>query len=221
MSKLSVHTGKLTASTSEAAAALAGLTHLEEVRLHPGSRRRFATRLGGLPRLTNLSIHADAVTDRGLAQLARARMVHTLLLTTPSVTDAGLAALAGADLPDLNTLVINLPGVTDGGIAHMVRLTGLKVLHITAPKTTPAGLRRLTELSGLTVLDLSGTPVDDDLVTSLASLTELSSLGVSDADAQVSETAYLRLRSARPAIKINSVWIGPEVVQQALGSAMS
>ncbi|MEU2771416.1 thioredoxin domain-containing protein [Streptomyces sp. NPDC007162] len=216
LTRLSVNAQTLVGSTAEAAAALAGLTRLDEVHLTiPEADDAFVTQVAGLSQLQELWVTADGVTDSGVAQLARARGLRCLMLNTPSVSDAGLAELAEADLPELTTLWLHMPETTDEGLVHVAKLTGLRILSITAPKATPAGLRRLTALSGLTTLGFGDTPVDDEVVTALASLTELQSLGL-EGEANVSEAAYLHLRSALPSLKINGVWVAPQAVRHAL-----
>ncbi|MFF0043275.1 thioredoxin domain-containing protein [Streptomyces mirabilis] len=218
LTRLSLITQALVGPTAEAAAALAGLTQLDEVHLTvPEADDAFVTQVANLSQLKEFWVTADGVTDSGVAQLARARGLRSLMLNTSSVSDAGLAELVEADLPELATLILRVPETTDEGLAHVAQLTGLKVLALTAPKATPAGLRRLTGLSRLATLDLADTPVDDEVVTALASLTELQSLGLGGEN-KVSEPAYLRLRSALPSLKINGVWVAPQAVQHVLSA---
>ncbi|WP_330293103.1 thioredoxin domain-containing protein [Streptomyces sp. NBC_00576] len=218
LTRLSVNAQALVGSTAEAAAALAGLTQLDEVHLTiPEADDAFVTQVAGLSQLKELWVTAAGVTDSGMVQLARARGLRSLMLNTPSVSDTGLAGLLKADLPELTTLMLGVPETTDEGLVHLAKLTSLKSLHITAPKATPAGLRRLAGLSGLTSLSFDDTPVDDEVVDALAALTELRSLGLVG-EANVSETAYLRLRGALPSVKINGVWVAPSAVRHALNA---
>lgn len=218
LTRLSVTAQRLIGSAAEAAAALAALTQLDEVHVTiPEADDAFVRQVVGLPLLQELYLNAGGVTDAGLAELARARGLRSLMLGTPSVSDAGLAEIVEAGLPELSTLLLRAPETTDEGLGHVARLTGLKVLHVTAPKVTPAGLRRLAALSRLTTLDFADTPVDDEAVDALARLTELRSLGLG-VEANVSEAAYLRLRSALPSIRINGVWVAPQAVRHALSA---
>ncbi|MEU5633667.1 thioredoxin domain-containing protein [Streptomyces rishiriensis] len=218
LTRLSVTAQRLVGSATEAAAALAGLTQLDEVHVTiPQADDAFVTQVVGLPLLQELYLNADGVTDAGLAGLARARGLRSLMLGTPSVSDVGLAEIVEAGLPELTTLLLRAPETTDEGLRHVAQLTGLKVLHVTAPKVTPAGLRRLAGLSRLTTLDFADTPVDDEVVDALSALTELRSLGLGG-EANVSEAAFLRLRSALPSVRINGVWVAPQAVQHALNA---
>lgn len=218
LTRLSVNAQKLIGSPAEAAAALAGLTQLDEVHLTiPEADDAFVTQVAGLPRLIDLWVTADKVTDAGVAQLARARGLRSLMLNTPSVSDTGLAELVKADLAELTTLILRVPETTDEGLAQLAKLTGLKILHLTAPKATPAGLRPLAGLSGLTNLGFTDTPLDDEVVTALGALTGLQSLGV-ESGTDVTETGYLRLRGALPSLQINGVWVAPQAVQHALNA---
>ncbi|MER5920554.1 thioredoxin domain-containing protein [Streptomyces mirabilis] len=218
LTRLSVTAQRLVGSAAEAAAALAGLTQLDEVHVTiPEADDAFVTQVVGLPLLQELSLNAGGVTDAGLAELPRARGLRSLMLGTPSVSDAGLAEIVKAGLPELTTLLLRAPETTDEGLGHVAQLTGLKVLHVTAPKVTAAGLRRLAGLSRLTTLDFADTSVDDEVVDALSALSELRSLGLGG-EANVSEAAYLRLRSALPSVRINGVWVAPQAVQHALNA---
>lgn len=222
LSRLSLHVNEL-ADLDAYSGQLGELRQIDELRLGiPEADDRVVADVVGLPRLRELYLCAEAVTDAGIAQLARARALRSLYLDTHLATDAALAELAGADLPELTDLGICLPETTDAGLAHLTTLTRLRSLTITAPEVTAAGLRSLAQLRNLTSLQLYNTPVDDAVLDALGALSELNSLSiVHDTDqvaSQVSEAAWLRLRSAAPAITINGVWLAPQAVQHILGA---
>ncbi|MFF0043284.1 thioredoxin domain-containing protein [Streptomyces mirabilis] len=224
LSRLSLHVNYL-ADLSAYSGQLGDLRQVDELRLDmPEADDRILTDVAGLPRLRELYLCAEAVTDAGVAQLARARALRSLYLDTHLATDAALAALADADLPELTDLGICLPETTDASLVHLATLSRLRSLTITAPKVTSAGLRALAQLRNLTSLHLYNTPVDDNFLDALGALCELTSLSiVHDSDevtSQVSEAAWLRLRSAAPAITINGVWLAPQAVQHILNTAV-
>ncbi|MET7694060.1 thioredoxin domain-containing protein [Streptomyces sp. NPDC005483] len=198
--------------------ALRALSQLDELRLDtPEADDRVVADLAALPRLRSLYLCADGVTDAGLALLADAPGLRSLYLDTHQATDAGLAQVA-AGLTDLFDLGICLTETTDAGIAALAPLTALEDLTITAPKVTPAGVREVARLRQLSGLSLYNTAADDDTVDSLAALTGLTYLTVSGDGVEVSDAAYLRLRSALPTITINGVWLAPQAVRHALST---
>ena len=114
-------------------------------------------------------------TDAGVRHLARIRTLRHVQVSSPAVTDAGLAALA--ELPRLETLGLSVgPGVTDAtldALAAAPRLTsfGFHVWGSTGPSGfTEAGLRRFVSARGprLEGLSASQVGVGDDFVTFVA-----------------------------------------------------
>lgn len=117
--RLSISTKELIGSTTDVAAALAGLTSIDELRLTiPQADDAIVTAAAGLPNLSTLYVRADDVTDAGLVQLAPAQGLKSLQVCTHEATDAGLAELANADLPNLRSLGICVPETTDAGITE-------------------------------------------------------------------------------------------------------
>ncbi|MFI9569020.1 thioredoxin domain-containing protein [Streptomyces rishiriensis] len=223
LSRLSVHVKRLSQPASYSGQ-LAGLRQADELRLDmPEADDGMVTDVVSLPRLRELYLCSEAVTDAGVARLARARALRSLYLDTHLATDAALAELACADLPELTDLGICLPETTDAGLAHLATLTGLRSLTVTAPKVTSAGLRPLAQLRNLTSLNLYNTPVDDDVLDTLGTLCGLTSLNIvhdtEEVTSQVSDAAWLRLRTAAPDITINGVWLAPQAVRHILSTA--
>ncbi|MFD8717836.1 thioredoxin domain-containing protein [Streptomyces sp. NPDC059629] len=224
LSRLSVHAKRLTQPASYSGQ-LAGLRQVDALRLDmPEADDRMITDVVALPRLRELYLCSQAVTDAGVARLAGARALRSLYLDTHLATDAALAELACVDLPELTDLGICLPETTDTGLAHLATLTGLRSLTVTAPKVTSAGLRPLAQLRNLTSLSLYNTPVDDGVLDALGALRTLTSLTIvhdtEEVTSQVSDAAWLRLRTAAPDITINGVWLAPQAVQHILRTAV-
>lgn len=215
--KLAVYTKRLT-DIEAYDGSLRKLQLLDEVRLDtPEADDRIVSDLAALHRLRSLYLRADGVTDEGLAQLSGAHSLRSLYLDTHQATDTGLAQIASG-LTDLIDLGICIAETTDAGLASLTPLTKLEDLTITAPKVTPAGVQALTRLQQLTGLSLYNTAVDDETVDGLATLTGLTSLTISGDSAEVSDAAYLKLRSWLPAITINGIWLAPQAVRHALAA---
>lgn len=106
------------------------------------------SRLQNLKEL-HLSENMEAVTDRGVASLAKLRQLESLtLMRSPKVTDAGLAAVAA--MTRLKTLTLSgLPSVTPEGMKKIGQLTDLRTLHINVVPMDEASVRALTPLTKL------------------------------------------------------------------------
>ncbi len=107
--------------------------------------------LAGLePSLVWLHLGRTAVTDTGVAKLARFRQLRRLHLEQTRVTDVGLAALA--KLEQLTYLNLYATQVTDAGLARLVGLTKLRRLYLWRTKVTDAGVQALqNKIPGLTI----------------------------------------------------------------------
>ena len=112
-----------------------------------------------LPRLEDLDARKSSVTDAGLAYLAGLRCLRSLDLSRTPVTDAGLAHLAG--LKGLKDLDLSHTGITDAGLAHLGGLTCLQTLSLAFTDVGHAGVAHLKKLRNLRSLDLAFTKLDD------------------------------------------------------------
>ncbi len=141
--------------------------------------------LAGLEGPLEVSLTSTAITDAGLALLARMRAterqgrpllaeIHHLYLNATRISDHGLPHLAAFDM--LRTLDLSDTQVTDVGLSHLGRLSQLQRLFLSRTKLTGSGLAHLQSLSALRELDLTGTALDDAGLQQLPSLPNLRKL---------------------------------------------
>jgi mono/diheme cytochrome c family protein len=88
-----------------------------------------------------LDLQGSAITDAGLASVARCRNLTRLHLNRTAVSDGGLAALAG--LASLEYLNVVGTGTGDAGLAHLAGLKKLQRLYVWQTKVTDAGVAKL------------------------------------------------------------------------------
>jgi hypothetical protein len=145
--------------------------------------------LSKLPALTRLQVApvqgVEAITDAGLAHVARIKTLEHLEIGGRKITDRGLAQLA--TLPNLESLVLRFVGVTDAGLAHLASLANLKSLTTgCGPGVTDAGLARLAGLKKLETLEIHNCPgITDAGIQVLSRNTALQSLRISDSQVTV------------------------------------
>lgn len=178
------------------------LARLEELNIDPkGLGDAFATVLLALPRLKELQLPGRLLTSTGLAALAKHPTLESLgtipvdddalvaLASAPSlrrirtfrptVTDAGLKALA-ATKTELRDLQLSLASkVTDAGAAALATMPQLTHLTLSGAKLTNQGVERLAELPGLIELDIgSCSKITDKSAPSLARMQGLKLLRI-------------------------------------------
>jgi hypothetical protein len=88
-----------------------------------------------------LDLQGSAITDAGLATVAKCRNLTRLHLNRTAVSDAGLAALKS--LVGLEYLNLVGTGIGDAGLAHLAGLTKLQRLYLMGTKVTDAGVAKL------------------------------------------------------------------------------
>lgn len=86
---------------------------------------------------------SPAVTDAGVATLARCRNLRSLILFHTSITDEGIALLS--NLPRLEGLMIQSPNITDESIPHLLRFRALTRLWVGCTSISAAGVERLEQ----------------------------------------------------------------------------
>jgi hypothetical protein len=88
-----------------------------------------------------LDLRGSAITDAGLATVAKCRNLQRLHLDRTAITDAGLAQLAGCT----SLTYLNLVGTSigDAGLAHLARFKQLERLYLWQSKATDAGIGKL------------------------------------------------------------------------------
>ncbi len=129
---------------------------------------------GDLPGLRFLSLADTAVTDAGLAHVARLTRLEELHLDNCPVTDAGVAQLA----PLARLRILDLKGtrVTDAGLAVLRHFPRLQALYLTRTAITDAGLAHVARLADLRTLILWDTAITDAGLEHLAGLHRLTDL---------------------------------------------
>ena len=163
-----------------------GLAHLKQIktleRLDLPQRDQRITDIGlahlaELPNLKCLHVsrghyvdpkmNKEYYTDKGLAELAKCRLLEELSIGSIGITDAGMEHITKlTNLKDLN--LFGCDNVTDKGVAKLRTLKSLTSLNISHAEVTFSGLAQLNSLSNLTrlyvdnlkrggaMLDLSG-----------------------------------------------------------------
>ncbi len=157
---LSVHDANTTIS---GLSCLSGLPNLRELRVDGVKQDYSGLDLSGLKKLEQLTIgtrrdggvigDADVACLAGLPQLAWFQ-IRNPAIRPPSLTDQGLASLAG--LTQMDRLTIGGPELTDEGLTHLRRMKKLNMLNIYGGRFTGEGLRHLEDLDVLTHLTLIG-----------------------------------------------------------------
>ncbi len=120
---------------------------------------RALQRLDAIRHLDALHCLATQLSDTSLQQLVAVEGLTCLDVSGKRLTDAGLAALAGRPLVWL--YLRDAPQITDDGLRHLSESTELINLRLNNTKITGGGLASLAKLQQLRVLDLAGSPVDD------------------------------------------------------------
>lgn len=143
---------------------------IRELKLYAGAGHLAAlARCPYLLRLRTLDLEGNDLTDADVQTLAASpnlNQLTTLLLWNNRVGDAGLAALARADLPRLTRLDLSRNGVGDAGVAALAgsSLVGrLQLLDLTGNQIGDRGALALAAspwTKALRWLDLTKNPID-------------------------------------------------------------
>jgi len=99
-------------------------------------------------------------TDRGVAELAKCKMLEELTIGSIGITDAGLDHIA--KLTNLKQLwLFGCSNVTNKGLAKLTTLKSLQNLSVNEANITIGGLSCLNQLPNLVTLSLHGVRQDD------------------------------------------------------------
>lgn len=163
-------------------------------------------RLGDLTDVRDLSVSGPGVTNAGLAQLARLRVLQYLAVSGAvvgdnnrihppepheiGVTDAGMEHLGG--LSHLKGLNVSHTAVTDDGVAALRSLVQLDSLTLRHNQIQGRCFARMKGLHRLFDLDVEGNPVDDAGMAQIANLKRLQYLNVSKTAITDEGLAHLR-----------------------------
>ena len=165
--------------TSRGLTALSSMAGLHTLQLS-SSRIEDLSSIRGLKNLRTLSLPNASITDEGLAPIAGLSNLDDLVISgNPRLGDAGMAHLSS--LTKLRSLSIVGTAVSDAGLPAIARITSLRSLYLGKTRVTDAGLASLAGLKNLGHLMLSETQVTGSGLRSLAGLTGLRSLSLIDA----------------------------------------
>jgi len=168
--------------------------------------------LAAFPDLEFLEFRFTGVTGPGLVHLRGLSRLHTLILDTTPVTDAGLACLE-----DLKELVnLELPyckQVTDTGVAYLKGLTRLRGLKLCDTQVTDTGLSFLEALTDLEELDLHLTPITDAGLVHLRRLTRLRELDLSHTHVTDAGLKHLEELTGLVELKLEETKVGHSGVE--------
>ena len=142
--------------------------------------------LGKLPNLRHLAImriyfidpkmNKEYYTDKGLAELAKCRLLEELSIGSPGITDEGMRHVARlTNLKKLN--LFGCENVTNNGLAQLTTLKSLEDLSITKSEITIGGLSHLNKIPGLYKLNLDEIEQDNSGM-DISGLTNLEDLTI-------------------------------------------
>jgi hypothetical protein len=120
---------------------LAALPYVEDIRLAATDvDDEGIPLLHQCPKLRILDLEQTSITDEGLAQLAGLRL-EALMLDRTAITDDGLRHLAAFE--NLESLTLRGTAITDRGVPHLARLKRLTELFLNDTAVTAQGYRSL------------------------------------------------------------------------------
>ena len=154
-------------------------------------------RLDGLIGLSHFYLNGTTLTDAALAHFKNMKDLAELGVTSPMITDAGLAHLAGLNL---QTVFLGGTQVTDAGLAHLKNMGKMNTLRLEKTKITGPGLEHLQNLKALSHLILTDTPLTDEGLKYLALLPRLELLDLKGT--KVTAEGVAALQKALPKCKI-------------------
>jgi hypothetical protein len=157
--------------------------------------------LRNLPDLEEVSLSTPLMTDAGLAELKGLPRLKHLNLWRSVISDAGLKYLK--DLPRLSWVPMGNTKVTDAGLIHLKGLTRLEYVGLRGNQVTDAGLVHLQRLTNLTGLYLGETKVTDKGLVHLKGLTRLETLRL---DTTAVTDAGLEHLKGLSALRYLSLW---------------
>ncbi len=152
--------------------------------------------------IRTLQLGGDTVTEEGLASIAGLTELRELLIWWGGgVTDAGIARIGR--LPRLQQVDISLSSLTDEGVGHLADLPALEELSLQGKEFTDASLAHLARakrLKGL-VLRSDRMEITDAGLDHLAGLKDLRQLGLEGA--RLTAEGKAKLIEAIPGLKIS------------------
>ncbi len=174
---------------------LAALQDLEKLELqYTAVKGTGLEHLNGLKKLRSVAISSMSVTDDGVAAVAKLAHLRVLSLwECLNVTDAGVVALAG--LKDLQALDLRWTKLTDTGLGKLAGVKALRRLSLSKTKVTDAGLKAVAGMKEMQILNLEQTGVTDAGLEHLAAMSKLRELHMPGT--KVSGTGLTHMAKAR------------------------
>ena len=135
------------------------------------------TSLKGIGRVERLSLYDTAVSDEGIAFIARNAPLHEISISSDVVTDTAIGYLCRVQ--SLRSLLIfRAPGVGDAAAELLSECTELRELYLNETRITDTAARCIAKVSTLQRLCLDGTALTDEGVAALGDLQRLSLLSL-------------------------------------------
>jgi hypothetical protein len=142
--------------------------------------------------------NSPSITDEGLAHLAGLSKLKTLYLYNTGISGRGLRHLSG--LQSLEALDVSNSPFTDEGIEPLRQFPRLRWLQLSNTRITDSGLRHLSTLQSLTDLQLMNTDVSDAGLEHIQCLASLKQVALHDSVA--TGQGLERLRQALPGCSV-------------------
>jgi len=106
-----------------------------------------------------LELNDLEITDAGIKELVKLKLLTGLELRNTKITDAGLKELTS--LKSLRALYVGGTKISDAGMNEISKMTALEMLDLSDTNVTDQGLKKITNLKSLWMLYLSGTKVTE------------------------------------------------------------
>ena len=151
---------------------------------------------GKLRHLTHLELTDLAVTDEHMLTVSKLRRINSLVLSGTQVGDEGLKTLAS--LP-LNTLYVDNTKMTGSSINTLAGISDLEILEISGLDVSD--ISPLKKLEKLEWLLIKNTPIGGAAIDVMAEMPGLLRLSIEGS--QVSDDDLVRLKKAKPSLKID------------------
>ncbi len=192
----------VTDATCQTLSAVDGLTFIELSWTHVTDRG--AAHLAKLPKLAELQIIGnDGIGDDTLRWACEHPTLQTVRLGGTRVTDAGLEAVVGSGLKELE--VNGCAGVTDRGLESLSQEKTIVHLNLSGLRSiSDAGVAHLGSLPEMRLLDVHATLITDGCLETLQQFKKLSLLRIYQTE--ITPEGVQRLNEALPDCEI--VWDG-------------
>ncbi len=162
------------------------------------------TQIGSLDHLEHLTLNTRKMTREGFAQLEKLTGLEVLHLPNQQFTDDDLRHLTG--MTKLKELTLIGPGVSNTGLAYLGEMRQMESLQLINTKiTTLEPIRWLTRLK---VLNVNGSPIDDEGLSALEGFTSLGRLQLGGTQITDSGIAHLATLSNLTMLDLHHTRVG-------------